>query len=352
MSSINKILIIRFSSMGDIILASPFIRVLRHLNPQARIDFLVKSEYAELIKYNHHLSSVIELTSLEDGELKEIKQTIRDEKYDVIFDLHNSLRSRYLRTFSGARHVAVVDKRVFARFVLVKFKWNIYRDIVSVADRYLEAGKSFGVQNDGKGLEIFIPADIQNNVAGVMSKFKLDRYEIVIGIVPTARHKTKQWLQDRFVELGVKLSKEKKAKVFIFGGKEEAEYCGDIAQMINANLEANVAENFAGQFSLLETAASFDFYDLVVSNDTGLMHLAAARHKKVVAIFGSTVQEFGFYPYGTKSIVVERKGLSCRPCSHIGLDTCPQGHFRCMKDISVDDVLFAVRKIITDEKRQ
>jgi lipopolysaccharide heptosyltransferase II len=348
MNSIDKILIIRFSSMGDIILASPFIRVLRHLNPEARIDFLVKSEYAELVRFNHHLSMVIELTSSGKEELKQLKQTIRDEKYDVIFDLHNSLRSRYLRTFSGARHVAVVNKRVFARFMLVKFKWNIYGGIVSVASRYLETGKPFGLQDDGRGLEIFIPDDIEFNVAAVISKLKLERYDIVVGIAPTAKHKTKQWLPDRFVEFSAKFSKERKAKIFIFGGKEESEYCGDIAHMINANIEANIAENFAGRLSLLETAAALDFCDLVVSNDTGLMHLAAARQRKVVAIFGSTVQEFGFHPCGTKSIVVERKGLYCRPCSHIGLDVCPQGHFRCMKDIGVEDVLSSAREIVID----
>jgi lipopolysaccharide heptosyltransferase II len=347
MSNLNKILIIRFSSIGDIVLASPFIRVLRQQYPSAQIDFLIKSEYAQLVQFNPHLSSIIELASSDRKELKKLKHVIREGQYDVIFDLHNSLRSRYLLAFLDARRF-IVNKRILARFMLVNLKKNIYRSIVSVADRYIETGKSYGIQNDGKGLEIFIPKDIQDNVGNIIEKFKLDRNEIVVGIAPTAKHKTKQWLEDRFVELCVRLAKERKAKIFVFGGKEETEYCGDIAQMINAELEASAAENFAGKFSILESAAAIDYCDLVISNDTGLMHLAAARYKKVIAIFGSTVQEFGFFPYGTRNIVVEQKGLSCRPCSHIGLEKCPQGHFRCMKDTSVSDVLSAVSEIMSN----
>ena len=163
--------------------------------------------------------------------------------------------------------------------------------------------------------------------------------------MPTAKHFTKRWLPERFVELGIKLAKQHRSKIFIFGSKSDSDYCGDIAQMINAELGSSAAESVAGMFSLLETAAALDYCGVVVSNDTGIMHIASARKKNLVAIFGSTVREFGFFPYRTKSIVVENEELSCRPCSHIGLDKCPEGHFKCMKGISAERVLSAISKL-------
>jgi len=346
MRSFDKILIIRLSSMGDIILSSPLIRILRAAYPKVQIDFLVKSEYADLIRFNPHLSTIIELKSLEDDELKLLKKSLYRTRYDIIFDIHNSLRSRYLRWFSGAKYIRVINKRIIRRFFLVNFKWNFYKNIPSVADRYLETGKDFHLSNDGKGLEIFINDESVSTVKAMLGKYKLDRYDMVIGIAPSARHYTKRWLPERYVELGTMISKKFNAKLLLFGSKNEQDYCGDIAQMINVNLGSDAAESLAGKLTLLETAAALDHCDIVITNDSGVMHLAAARKKKVVAIFGSTIKEFGFYPYETESVVVETKNLSCRPCSHIGLEKCPRNHFRCMKDIYAVDVLNVIYKML------
>lgn len=348
----RKILIIRLSSIGDIVLASPLIRAIRAKHPAAQIDFLVKSEFAELVKFSHHLSGVIELRSADRRELKDLKKRIRDEHYDVILDIHNSLRSRYLRMFSGARVVCVVNKRVAARFFLVKSKLNFYDRIVPVAERYLESAARIGVTDDRRGLELFIPDETMFAVSSALGKYRFERYDTVIGFAPAAKHYTKRWPQERFVELGKLYAKDRKAKILIFGGKEDVEYCGDIAQMINTASGSGVAETFAGRFSLLETAAALDFCDVVVCNDTGVMHLGAARQRKVVAVFGSTVREFGFFPYGTESMVLESKGLPCRPCSHIGLEQCPKGHFNCMKNVVVDNVMNAVRQLVNDAEQQ
>jgi len=345
MRAINKILIIRFSSIGDIVLASLLIRTLRNAYPDALIDFLVKSEYAELVRHNPYLSSVIELKTSETDERTTLKRRIRSEQYDLIVDIHNSLRSRYLRMFSGAKRTTVINKRIIPRFALVKFKKNIYKDVVPIAERYLETVSKLNVQNDGKGLELFIPEDTMSAVSAIIQKYNLDRYETVYGFAPTAKHFTKRWPQERFVELGIRIAKNSRTKIFIFGGKEETDYCGDIAQMMNAELGSSAAESMAGKFSLLETAAALDYCSVVVSNDTGIMHIAAARKRNLVAIFGSTVREFGFFPYGTNNVVVEQEGLDCRPCSHIGRNSCPKGHFKCMKDISTDTVLAAIGEV-------
>jgi lipopolysaccharide heptosyltransferase II len=346
MNEIKKILIIRFSSIGDILLASPLIRVLRNAFPEANIDFIIKSEYADLVKFDPNLSSIIELRSNDKNELKELKNTLYKTQYDVVIDIHNSLRSRYLRWLCGARYVRVVNKRIIRRFFLVKFKWNFYTGSIQVADRYIETMEKFGISNDGKGLEITIPEETLSTVKAMMGKYRLERYDKVIGMAPSARHFTKRWLPERFVELGAEIAQKFHAKIFIFGSKTELDYCGDIAQMINANLGSAAAESFAGKLNLLETAVVLDNCSLVISNDSSIMHLAAARKKKIVAIFGSTVKEFGFFPYGTENIVVENETLQCRPCSHIGLEKCPRNHFRCMKDIPVDDVLKAIQTML------
>ncbi len=346
MRTINKILIVRFSSVGDIILTSPLLRVLRGAYPHARIDFLVKAEFAELVKFNGHLSAVHELQTNDFAELAAVKRKIRTERYDYFLDLHNSIRSRYLRFFSGARATRVVNKRAVARFMLVKFKKNYYRGVVPVAGRYLETVKSLGLEDDGQGLEVVVPEETVSRVRSALDKFQLDRFRMVIGLVPGARHATKQWPPERFVETGVQLATAEQAKILVFGGKEDADYCGDIAQMINAKCNANAAESFAGKLSLLETAAVMDRCQLVVTNDTGLMHLAAARKRKIVAIFGSTVKEFGFVPFGVPNAVIERPDVPCRPCTSIGLAACPEKHFDCMKKIQTNEVVMAAQQLL------
>jgi heptosyltransferase-2 len=340
----DKILIIRFSSLGDIVLASPLLRVLRAAYPDAQIDFLVKPEYAEIVRHHPAVTSVLTLAGPSRAELRDLRARVRMEGYDVILDLHNSLRSRYVR-FLNARRVRAVNKRVARRWMLVNLKRNLYRHAVPVAERYIETAASLGVVPDGRGAEIVTPADVVSRVGAMMSKYRLDRAATVVGFAPSARPATKRWPPERYRDLGIRLAKEHHARVLVFGGPEETDYCGDIAQMINAEMGTGAAESLAGGLTLLETAAALDHCAVVVTNDTGLMHMAAARNRPVVAIFGSTVKEFGFFPYGTRSVVLERRELSCRPCSHIGLERCPEGHFRCMKEIDVAEVVSAVRSL-------
>lgn len=347
---IHNILIIRFSSIGDIILTSPLIRSLRTTYPNATIDFLIKEKYSELVKYNPNLSTVHELVTNEFDELRDMVGKLRAQKYDLVVDLHNSLRSRYVRWFLGAKRVAVVRKQVIPRFFLVHFKWNFYRSIVPVAKRYLETTRLFGVTNDGNGLDVSIPTEVEEMVKIRAEKLHLGNYPLVIGLTPSARHETKRWPQQRYVDLGILLGKKHHAKLLIFGGRDEREYCEDIAQMVNAALGAPMAESMAGTLSLLETGSLMDYCNLLVCNDTGLLHMASARKRKVVAIYGSTVKELGFYPYVTEHRVVERPDVNCRPCSHIGRDACPKKHFRCMNEISVADVLTAVHSLIQTDR--
>ena len=345
MATINKTLVIRFSSIGDIVLSSPLLRVLRARFPDGQIDYVTRKEYAELVRSNQNLNYTYEFDAAQgfDG-LRVLKRRVRAEGYDLIVDIHDSLRSKYLRSLRGPKHVVVVNKRVVERTMLVKLKKNVYKGIVSVADRYIEPLQQLGIVSDGKGLELHIPDEVLFGVSGKMSKLHLNRFEKVIGVCPGARHFTKRWPAERFAELGARCAREADAKLLLFGGAEESDLCTSLVENINKQAGPERATHFCGMLSLLETAAAMNACDAIVTNDSGLMHIATAVQKNVVAIFGSTVREFGFFPYKGNAIVLERPALSCRPCSHIGRSECPEGHFRCMHDIGVEEVHAAVRR--------
>ncbi len=344
----TKTAVFRLSSIGDIVLASPLLRVLRaKAGPGARIDFVVKQQYAELVRSCHHLSVVHELPEQAGfPELRALAMTLKKERYDLIVDLHDNVRTKYLRNVSSPREVVTVDKRLWKRWQLVHVKRNTYDAVVPVPERYFETLRDFGVSDDGKGLEIFIPDDIQSGVTARMSPLRLHTFPKVIALCPGARHFTKRWPADRYAALGGRAAVELKAKIFLFGGAEDAETCAGIAREIRKAAGENAVTDFSGTLSLLETAAALGYADVVVTNDTGLMHIAASSQRPVVAIFGSTVKEFGFFPFGTRASVVERPEVPCRPCSHIGRDRCPKGHFHCMVKIDVGDVFGDLRNML------
>jgi len=326
-----KTLVIRFSSAGDIILTSLFVRVLRQRFPDAAIHYLTKREFAPLVEHSPHIDRVI---AIERGwgvrDLARLKSDLIRENggdYDIVFDLHNSLRSRYMRATLG-RELAIFHKPAFKKWLLVKRKINRLRPIVPIPERYLRTGERFGLANDGAGLELF--------TGGTLSPIVPLAGRPTIAIAPGARHATKRWLPENFAALGTMLAGDHGARIVLLGSEAERGLCAAIEHGI-----AGETVNLAGRTTLLETAAVVDACDLVIANDSAITHIAAARRRPVVTIFGSTVREFGFAPYGTRSAVVERQKLYCRPCTSIGRSECPEGHFRCMKEISVGEVLEA-----------
>jgi lipopolysaccharide heptosyltransferase II len=342
----KKILIIRFSSIGDIVLATPLIRVLHASIPSSKIDFIVRKEYSELICSNKNLNNIYEFdVKAGFSGLRELKNQLHTERYDLVIDIHNSLRSRYLRWMLGVDNVVVINKRLFARTMLIRLKKNFYRGVISVADRYIEPVQKYGIENDGKGLELFISDKIRAQALAKMKKLGIHQSGMMIGFCPSAKHATKCWPQERFAKLGAKLSKDCNAKILLFGGQEDKEKCSSITNTINSLSKEGSATNLSGKLLLLESAIAMESCTVIVTNDSGLMHIAAAMKRKIVALFGSTVKEFGFFPIGTENKVVERPSLYCRPCSHIGRKECPKGHFRCMKEIEVDEVAETVKHL-------
>ena len=347
--TIHRTLIIRFSSVGDIILSSLLLWVLHNRFPECGIEFLAKEEFADLVRYNPHVARVIEFPA--NGgfrELQKLRDAIRKANYDRVVDIHDSVRSRYL--CFGLPNVVRISKRKIARFLLVKTKWDTYEwfgGSPSIAERYLEPVAELGVTNDGNGLEVFFPPVDSERAIGILQNAGINNGTMIIGISPASRHNTKMWLKERFAETASTIARDRSAAVLLFGsGQDENVRCEEIKSVIETLSPGVTVLNLAGTVSLTETAALMDRCSLVITNDSGLMHLAAARKKKVLAIFGPTVRELGFFPYGTTSTVIEDMHLSCRPCTHIGLPVCPKGHFKCMNDIPARTVIDAAHLLL------
>lgn len=346
---VNNVLIIRFSSVGDIVLASLLLRTLRARFPSSRIDIVVKEEFADIVRWNPHVTTV--LTFPREGgldALHQLRRRVARTSYDLVLDLHGSLRSRLLCL--GLRNVRRIEKRVLARWLLVRFKLNRYDSLdgsPSVALRYIETAKAFGVQDDGNGLEYFFTPGHARAVDDALRAEGFHLHDVFIGLCPSAKHNTKMWLKERFAEVAAALATERRLPVMLFGSESEQDRSRDIAAHITRLTPHVRVLDLSGKLSLAETAAAMDKCVVVIANDSGLMHIAAARKRPVVALFGPTVKEFGFFPFGTRSTVVEVDGLSCRPCSHIGLPACPQGHFRCMKEIASRRVIDAATALLT-----
>ncbi|RQV99347.1 MAG: glycosyltransferase family 9 protein [Calditrichaeota bacterium] len=345
--SIRKILVIRLSSLGDVILVTPLLRQLRNAYPTSEIDFLVRSDLADVIRYNPHISRLIEFRKDSDfAYLRKIRSRIWERDYDVILDIHRNLRSRLICFGMGISpfhrtKVLKIRKNQFTRFLLVKFKINLYRKlhgrVIRVWEKYIRAAEPMGVKADDGRPEIFIPPESVRAAQRLIES--LPEHRNFTAIAPGARHFTKRWPPEYYADLIEKLYSELHMVSILIGGREDI----PVVEEIISKVPAGSAIIAAGRYTLLETAAVIRNAELMVTNDSGLMHLATAFDVPVIAIFGSTVEELGFFPNSPLAEVLENKGLYCRPCSHIGRPGCPERHFRCMKDVTPGDVF---RKIL------
>ncbi|MFZ2324689.1 MAG: glycosyltransferase family 9 protein [Ignavibacteriaceae bacterium] len=318
LSKFNKILIIRLSSLGDILLTTPFIRAIKHKFPAIRIDMLVKQEYADAIKFNPNISQKFYFNKNEQTR-KELIKKLGTEKYDLIIDLQNNLRSKKITSSLNVK-TEKFKKSGWKKFLLVNFKINKLVNEPQIPIRYSKVFDDLSL--DDKGIDLIsdkVPSD------------KIFDKNNLIGFCPGARHFTKQWTKEYFIELGELLIKNKYS-VVLFGGKIDKALCAEI------HSELPEAINLSNDDDLLQTVSDMKMCSAIICNDSGLMHVASATATKIIAIFGSTVKEFGFTPYNCKNLILENNSLSCRPCSHIGKDHCPKKHFNCMKEIKPEFV--------------
>lgn len=317
----TKVLILRFSSIGDIVLTTPVIRALKKQVPQAQVHFATKRQFQAVVAANPYLDKIHYL----DAGLGELVQELRREKFDFVVDLHHNLRSRLIRFQLGVPGKSF-DKLNFRKWLLVNLKWGSMPD-VHIVDRYLAAARPLGVVSDGEGLDYFIPAGEEVAMSDLPLPFRQGYAAFAIG----AQHATKRLPVYKMIELCEKV----KRPIVLLGGKEDRAAGEQIAAHFSrpGAGHQDCIYNACGQYSLNGSASLVRQAEIVFTHDTGLMHVAAAFQKKIVSIWGNTIPAFGMYPYKTAFSVLERPGLSCRPCSKIGYPECPQGHFKCMREI-------------------
>jgi heptosyltransferase-2 len=327
LSKTNKILIIRLSSLGDILLTTPFVRAIKTQFPNIKIDMLIREEYADVIKLNPYIDNKLLFKKDEKSNIALIEQ-LRNNNYQLVIDLQNNLRSKKVVSSLKINSVKF-DKRSFDKFLLVNFKINKLRAASQIPVRY-----SNTIQNlklDEKGIDLFTDKSANTKLIGKNN---------LIGFCLGARHFTKRWPTEYFVELGDKLLLNGYT-IVLFGGKIDKEICAELVDKIPG------AINLSNNDELLQTVADMKLCKAMVCNDSGLMHTASSTGTKVIAIFGSTVKEFGFAPYNCSNLILENNLLTCRPCSHIGRSDCPKKHFNCMKSIKPEFVFEKLKLFLT-----
>ena len=328
-----KFLLIRFGAIGDVVLTTPVIRGLKKQLPLAEIHYLVRPQFAPVIANNPFVDVIHQYR-----ESDTIAEQLISEKFDAVVDLQNDAGSRFIRNKLGVGSF-IVNKRNFRRFLFKRLKWNLMPDEHEV-DRNLEAVAPLGVVNDGEGLDYFIPKQEEVTEKDIPASHHLGYIAMVTG----GSYFTKKMPVEKIQALCAAIHHP----IMLLGGKEDFDTAYAISQADPVKIY-----NACGKFSLNESADLLKKSKLVISHDTGLMHIAAALKKPVISIWGSTTPSFGMTPYYGSHFLEQNKNpfdnvqvrkLWCRPCTDIGRDECPQGHFKCMKKISIEEIQQLVNK--------
>ncbi|GAB4170906.1 MAG: glycosyltransferase family 9 protein [Calditrichia bacterium] len=338
----KKILIIRLSSIGDIILTFPLVDYLRQTYPDSQIDFLVKEQFNDvLLPINKKISNVILLNKKDkDKNISKIKFKLRKNNYNLILDLQNNVTS-FLLTSGLTARINRYRKERFKRWLFIQFGLPyysglpVYQKYLQTTSPTLSVGRNFTITD--------WPAQpIVNQTAEKMSQRSgIDLFNPYLLIFPGARHGTKRWLKEYYISLINQLTNHFSIPILLAGDESESGLCQEIAESSIGNIR-----NLAGKLSLEELYILISQAELVLSNDSAPAHMAALFGKKQVVIFGNTVKEFGFVPNNINMRLLENTELSCRPCSHIGYEKCPKGHFKCMKEISPELVFEAISELL------
>lgn len=321
-----KFLIIRFSSIGDIVLTTPVIRCLRKQYPDAQIHFLTKPSFTGLLQSNPYIDKI----HTWNDNLKEMRQVLEAEQYDQVIDLHHNLRSARIKRMLHKVKAVSFHKLNVQKFIYTNLKINMLPD-KHIVDRNLETVATLGVQNDGRGLDYFIPDKDRVQQDDLPASHMLGYIAVVIGAALNTKKMPLHKLKDLCAAI--------QYPIVLLGDKNDAIEGSAIAAVDDIKIY-----NACGKFNLNESADIVRNAKLVITHDTGLMHIAAALQKPIISIWGNTVPEFGMYPYYGKLSaqhydVVEVEKLWCRPCSKIGYKKCPLGHFKCMEKIAVNEIV-------------
>lgn len=317
-----KILIIRFSSIGDIVLTTPVIRCLKQQLIGVEIHYVTKQQFSSVLQANPYIDKLYTIQK----SIFEITSKLKTENYDVIIDLHHNLRSLKLKLILGKKAYSF-NKLNWEKFLMVRFKINKLPP-THIVERYLETTRQLSITNDNKGLDYFIPEKDKVQIEDNLPTAFLNGYNaLVVG----GSYYTKQIPLNKLKEICAKNSKP----LVLLGGKEDVK--------IGEELHKSFSEttiNLCGKINLNQSASLIQQAEKVITSDTGLMHIAAAYQKDIISLWGNTIPEFGMGPYlpSTRSKILEVKDLSCRPCSKLGYHQCPKKHFKCMNDIVISEI--------------
>jgi ADP-heptose:LPS heptosyltransferase len=323
-----KFLIIRFSSIGDIVLTSPVIRCLKNQSEDFSVHYLTKPQFASIINTNPYVDKVHVLKS----NFKEMIKELEEENFDYIIDLHRNIRT--LRVKNALKRISFTfNKLNVFKWLIVNFKINKLPPI-HIVDRYLKTVDIFSVTNDHKGLDFFIAQEDEINPLNFPDFPKTPYLVIVVG----GGHFTKQIPLEK-----IKLIIDSvDIPIILLGGKEDIIKADMICKFINKDII-----NLTGKINIGQSASVVKQARLIITPDTGLMHIAAAFRKDIISIWGNTIPEFGMTPYfpGNHSEIFEIKNLSCRPCSKIGFKKCPKKHFNCMNSQDYSKIIAKIKYI-------
>lgn len=334
---ISRILIIQTAFLGDVILCTPLIKATRKLFPDSFISFLLIPQTKNIVENNPHLDEIIVYDKKgKDKGLKnffKMVKKIKMKNFDLVIIPHRYLRSALLPYLAKIPQRIGFDKSIssflFTQKVTYQKNWH-------EVERNLHLLNDFSYDLPDKIPELFPGSEDFSYASQLLQDSGVKEDDKTVGIAPGSVWAAKRWLAERFAEVSDLLTKEAGAKVIFLGSKEDEKLCLEIA-----NLMKEKPLILAGKTNILQSAVIISRCKVILSNDSAPVHIASAMKKPVVAIFGSTIPEFGFAPYGEGNIIIEKK-IECRPCGIHGKNKCPKKHFKCMTEITTQEVFEAL----------
>jgi 3-deoxy-D-manno-octulosonic-acid transferase/heptosyltransferase-1 len=366
----QRILLIKLSAVGDVLHTIPVLNKLRKRYPAARIDWLAAPEIAELLRHHPGISNIIEFARGEWSEpwrlrpfanAAQLAANLRATRYDLVIDMHGQFRTAVFAVATGApvrigfdrpraQVWAASDRELPA--AARRHAWQGARELswiaythhirlptleVHAVDRYLSIGPMLGLDGSAADFSFPIPPAARTRVASLLSQHGVvDTARGLIVIAPGTIWETKAWREPGFAEVARYFS-DKGFAVVLAGSPHERTRCAEVAT------HAPGAINLAGETSLTELVALVDRASLCVTNDSGPMHLAVARDRPVVSIFGPT-DPIWVGPYGRLDAVLQSK-IACAPCYFRTLARCPHQH-ACMQDITAAAVIERAQRLL------
>ncbi len=343
-SNPKKILIIRFSSLGDVVLLTALLEALRGALPRAEIHLLTKKQYTELFASDYRIDRVIPLYTTGFGELLKLRSVLARERYDLIIDAHNVIRSNLLYGSIHAGLKIQLPKDQLKKLLLIRSKFNLYKRTVLHSERYLEMLRFIGLDAVDAKTVIRPTGQAMERARKVLSDGGFES-KTIVALAPGARWETKRWPLEHFHRVAEGL-KTKGHGILLVGGPGDEAICAELAGLTSPHLL-----DLSGKLSIMESAAMLSLCSLLVTNDSAPLHMAEAVGTPVVALFGPTVREFGYYPQLPSSTAIDVE-MNCRPCSRNGARPCPIGTKACLVYIEPERVLQEIENTLAQKRSQ